>query len=137
MKDKGIVSSLLGIVLFLGGMIIYAKSGSFLGGIPIIIGAALFYLGWHGTRTALIIFGHVCIVMGCLLITQGLYLLPHSKPILSHILFRPLFWGLICLFGGICANFHGFCSCVRAQKNLRNNQKQSKEKIGDRDKKTT
>ncbi|MCD4828946.1 MAG: hypothetical protein K8R90_05900 [Candidatus Cloacimonetes bacterium] len=63
-------------------------------------------------RGTTIFIGHLFVVTGCFLITWGIYLLPVSEPILSHILLRPLFWGLICLFGGICAIYHGFCRCV-------------------------
>ncbi|TET23391.1 MAG: hypothetical protein E3J78_02305, partial [Candidatus Cloacimonadota bacterium] len=63
-----------------------------------------------------VIFGHACIVLGCFLITWGLYLLPYAKPTVLHVLTRPLFWGSFSLLGGICANFHGFCQCIRRQK---------------------
>jgi len=53
------------------------------------------------------------ILLGCFLITWGIYLLPYSQPTLAHIFFRPLFWGLFSVMGGICANYHGFCRCVR------------------------
>ncbi|MBC7217752.1 MAG: hypothetical protein H5U36_06325 [Candidatus Caldatribacterium sp.] len=66
-------------------------------------------------RRGLLLFGHACIVLGCFLITWGMYLLPVSKPTLSHILTRPLFWGFFSLMGGVCANFHGFCRCVRRE----------------------
>ncbi|MBN2416067.1 hypothetical protein JXO52_09505 [bacterium] len=52
------------------------------------------------------------VVSGCLLVTWGIYLLPVSRPVLAHIIFRPLFWGLVTIFGGICAIYHGFCRCV-------------------------
>jgi len=72
-------------------------------------------VGAMKNRAALLLFGHACIVLGCLLITWGVYLLPVSRPVLSHILTRPLFWGLFSLMGGVCANFHGFCRCVRGE----------------------
>lgn len=78
-----------------------------------LIGLALIYTGWKRDRRAMVILGHACIVVGAYLITWGLYLLPVSSPSLLGILGRPLFWGLFCLFGGVCAIFHGFCSCVR------------------------
>ncbi len=78
-----------------------------------LIGLALIYTGWKRDRKAMVILGHTCIVVGAYLITWGLYLLPVSSPSLLGILSRPLFWGLFCLFGGVCAIFHGFCSCVR------------------------
>ncbi|HOZ00591.1 MAG TPA: hypothetical protein PLG20_02155 [Candidatus Syntrophosphaera sp.] len=78
-----------------------------------LIGLALIYTGWKRDRTAMVILGHACIVVGAYLITWGLYLLPVSPPSLLGIFGRPLFWGIFCLFGGVCAIFHGFCSCVR------------------------
>lgn len=56
--------------------------------------------------------GHVIVACGCLLITYGLFLLPHAMPDLPHILGMPLFWGMFCLLGGICAIYHGLCNCV-------------------------
>ncbi|NLC11362.1 MAG: hypothetical protein GX767_03805 [Firmicutes bacterium] len=70
-------------------------------------------MGWQGGNKALIIFGHACIVIGCLLVTWGIYLLPYSEPTLAHILGRPLFWGFFSILGGVCANYHGFCRCLR------------------------
>ena len=90
--------------------------GGLWGMIPFLVGAALGYLGWRGDRTALVLFGHVCVVLGCFLITWGVYLLPYSEPTLPHIFGRPLFWGLFSLMGGICAIYHGFCQCIRIQK---------------------
>jgi len=80
--------------------------------IPMGIGCCLIYLGWRGGRAATILLGHAFIVAGCYLVTWGIYLLPHSDPVPAHIFGRPLFWGLISIFGGICANYHGFCNCV-------------------------
>jgi len=100
-------------VLLVGFGIFVLVQGSGLGGIvPLLIGASLLYLGFRPGRTALILFGHACIVTGCILVTWGIYLLPHSEPVWQHIIFRPLFWGLISIFGGICATYHGFCNCV-------------------------
>lgn len=116
MKPRSIVTVILGVLLAIFGivtLIMYPNPGSI---IPLLIGVALAYLGWRGGRTGLIVFGHTCIILGCFLITWGIYVLPYSKPILPHIFGRPLFWGLFSLFGGICANFHGFCQCMRRQK---------------------
>ncbi|MCP4581033.1 MAG: hypothetical protein GY839_05405 [candidate division Zixibacteria bacterium] len=62
-----------------------------------------------------LVFGHTCIVVGAYLITWGILLLPHSEPTMAHVFGRPLFWGIFCLMGGICAIFHGFCRCVTRQ----------------------
>jgi uncharacterized membrane protein HdeD (DUF308 family) len=116
MKVRSLTALILGIILFILGIVILVSSGSAGGVIPVLIGGALSYLGWRGGRIALIVFGHTCIVLGCFLITWGIYLLPYSKPTLSHIFTRPLFWGLFSLMGGICANYHGFCQCIRRQR---------------------
>lgn len=116
MKPQGWVGFILGIVLAILGVItlvIFKNPG---GVIPLLVGIGLIYLGWYGGRTGLIVFGHTCIVLGCILITWGIYLLPYSKPTLLHIFTRPLFWGLFSVFGGLCAIFHGFCACIRKQK---------------------
>jgi hypothetical protein len=116
MKIRKPVSFVLGIIFFIFGIFMLIIGG--IGGIvPLLIGASLIYLGWSGTRIATIIFGHTLVVIGCGLITLGIYLLPYSKPTLMHIFFRPLFWGLFSVFGGICAIYHGFCNCIRCPKN--------------------
>jgi hypothetical protein len=112
MKPRTLVTLILGIVLFLFGIYLLIFADPF-GVIPLLIGVSLAYLGWRGGRIPVIIFGHTCIVIGCLLVTWGIYLLPYSKPIFAHIFLRPLFWGFISIFGGICANYHGFCQCMR------------------------
>jgi len=108
------VGIIVGVVLAGFGLFGMIK-GAGLGGItPLLIGASLIYLGLRPGRTALIVFGHACIVVGCVLFTWGIYLLPSSQPVWQHIIFRPLFWGMISIFGGICATYHGFCRCVRS-----------------------
>jgi hypothetical protein len=96
--------------------------------VPLTIGCCLVYLGWRPSRVATIVFGHVTIVVGCFMVTWGIYLLPYSKPTVAHIFGRPLFWGMFAIFGGICAIYHGFCRCVMksdAQDNLRKAHNQS------------
>ncbi|MDD8019958.1 MAG: hypothetical protein PHU81_02065 [Acidobacteriota bacterium] len=73
------------------GLAAYKSLGAI---IPLLIGASLVYLGWAGNRTALLVFGHATIAVGCFLVTWGIYLLPSSQPTLIHILVRPLFWFL-------------------------------------------
>jgi uncharacterized protein YodC (DUF2158 family) len=68
--------------------------------------------GFRPGRASLILFGHACIVTGCLLVTWGVYLLPHSEPTLSHIFGRPFFWGPISIGSGVCVIQHGFCRCI-------------------------
>ncbi|MCF7858519.1 MAG: hypothetical protein K9N07_04230 [Candidatus Cloacimonetes bacterium] len=73
-------------------------------------------------RYGQIIFGHLAIVAGCMLVTAGIYYVPMIAesvkanngqiPILL-IFAMPLFWGFFSIFGGICAIYHGFCRCVR------------------------
>ena len=109
------VSTILGFLLILLGVWSLLRGAGPMGVIPALIGSALVFLGWRDDRIGTLIFGHVCIVLGCFLITWGIYLLPQSQPTLVHIFFRPLFWGLFSLMGGICANYHGFCRCVRSR----------------------
>lgn len=81
--------------------------------IPLAIGLSLVAMQFWRDRRATVLLGHVIVTCGCYLITYGIYLLPYAKPDPAHILGLPLFWGLFCLFGGICTIYHGFCSCVR------------------------
>lgn len=118
MKPHSLITLILGIILAVLGIITLVSSGNLSGIIPLVVGGSLCYLGWRGGRIALLVFGHTSIVLGCFLITLGIYLLPYSKPTLLHVFTRPLFWGLFSLFGGICANYHGFCQCIRGQKQL-------------------
>lgn len=119
---KAPVSFTLGAILFLLGIYSFITGGFIAGIIPFCFGVSLMYLGWKGGKTSLIIFGHTSIVLGCFMLTWGIYLLPHSEPTIGHILGRPLFWGLIAIFGGICANYHGFCDCIHKSINLRKNK---------------
>lgn len=111
-KSINPVTLVLGILLVLFGLWSLLLMHTWIGGMPAAIGASLIYLGLRPGRKATVIFGHIMVVCGCLLVTWGIYLLPVSKPVLAHIIFRPLFWGLISIFGGICAIYHGFCRCV-------------------------
>jgi hypothetical protein len=79
---------------------------------PWLYAIAVAGLAW-GTRAGRLVFGHLCVVAGCYLVTWGIYLLPQSSAEFSHILWgRPLFWGLFSIFGGICAIYHAFCRCI-------------------------
>lgn len=91
MKPHSLITLILGVILVAFGITILVKNGSGAGAIPLLIGGALCYMGWRGGRTALLVLGHVCIVVGCFLITWGIYLLPNSQPTFPHILGRPLF----------------------------------------------
>ncbi len=111
MKPKRIIPAILGMALIILclWLVIHKRLGGF---IPGAIGASLVYLSYKPGRAATLVFGHICVVIGCVLITWGIYLLPSSQPTAAHIFGRPLFWGLFCTFGGICAIHHGFCRCV-------------------------
>jgi hypothetical protein len=113
MKPKSWISFILGIILFAIGVWNLAAYKSLGAIVPLLIGGSLAYLSWSRSRTATLVFGHTTIVIGCFLVTWGIYLLPSSQPTFAHILGRPLFWGFVSIFGGICANYHGFCACVR------------------------
>jgi hypothetical protein len=121
MKNQSVISLLIGLGLlvfavyhFIIGLLLWAV-------IKLIIGGSLIYLFFNNSRTGLIVFGHMAILAGCLLLTAGIYYVPmiagsiqRGNPLsLGLILAFPLFWGLISIFGGICAIYHGFCKCVR------------------------
>ncbi|MEO0102094.1 MAG: hypothetical protein ABIK81_00120 [candidate division WOR-3 bacterium] len=112
MRPKSLITFILGGAVFIFGVYGLVCS-DFIGIVPLAIGISLVYLGWRGGRQALAIFGHTVIVVGCFLVTLGIYLLPYSKPTLFHIFTRPLFWGLFSILGGVCANYHSFCQCMR------------------------
>lgn len=52
-----------------------------------------------------LIVGHILLVIGCYFTAWGIYLVPKSSPTLKDIFARPLFWGLIIIFGGLCFIF--------------------------------
>ena len=112
MKKKPL-TIVLGILLTGGGVFLLILGTGIAGAILIPMGFALLLIGFKPGRTSTIVFGHMSIIAGCILVTWGIYLLPYSQPRLADIFLRPLFWGLFAIFGGICANYHGFCSCVR------------------------
>lgn len=114
-RINGPVVFIIGLLLVALGAYVVVAARTSHGLVPFLIGCALAYLGWRGGRTPTIVLGHALVVMGCYMLTWGVYLLPYSKPIPAHILGRPLFWGFITLFGGICAIYHGFCNCVRSR----------------------
>lgn len=112
-RVNGPITFILGLLLIALGAYVVVAARTSHGLVPLLIGCALAYLGWRGGRAATIVLGHALVVMGCYMLTWGIYLLPYSQPIPAHIFGRPLFWGFITLFGGICAIYHGFCNCVR------------------------
>ena len=111
----GRITAALGIVLLAVGVLASAKASLMGGLVPVVIGLALIFLAFKRTRVGTLVFGHTCIVTGAYLITWGILLLPHSQPHIAHVFGRPLFWGIFCLMGGVCAIFHGFCRCVTKQ----------------------
>ena len=116
MKVRSWVTLVLGAVLIVLGVLTCISTANPGGAIPAAFGAALAWLGFRGGRVAVLIFGHTCIVVGFVLITWGLYLLPHARADAAHIFGWPLFWGMVAVGGGVCANYHGFCKCIRGPK---------------------
>lgn len=112
------VGTILGAVLFLLGIAGLASKGGPGAFIPLLIGASLIFLGIKGGRTGIIVFGHVCIAVGAFMIAWGIYLIPVSQPTVAGILAKPLFWGIFSLMGGVCANYHGMCACIRNRRGL-------------------
>uniref|UniRef100_A0A7C4Y630 Uncharacterized protein n=1 Tax=candidate division WOR-3 bacterium TaxID=2052148 RepID=A0A7C4Y630_UNCW3 len=117
MRPKSVIIFILGIILIIAGVTNFLLNKNTFLLITAIYGISITYLGLKKSRTALAIFGHTCIIMGCFLITWGFYLLPFAKPEIACIFGMPLFWGLLSLFGGICANYHSFCKCISLPKN--------------------
>lgn len=109
------ITAALGIILVGLGIFLLINSIHMGAVIPVLIGGSLIYLAFSGGRVATLVFGHTCVIVGAYLITWGVMLLPVSEPTLAHIFFRPLFWGIFSLMGGICAIVHGFCKCVSKQ----------------------
>ena len=109
------ITAALGIVLIALGVYALIVSGNFGSLVPTVIGGALVFLAFRRGRVATLVFGHTCLVTGAYLITWGILLLPYSEPRMAHIFGRPLFWGIFCMGGGVCAIFHGFCRCVTKQ----------------------
>lgn len=109
-------SLVLGVLLFAMGVLGFVGGAGVNSAIPTLLGLALIHLALKGGRKALVVFGHTSIVIGCYLTAWGIHLaqIPGSAPTALQILGMPLFWGLFSILGGICANFHGFCSCVRS-----------------------
>jgi hypothetical protein len=109
------VGTILGLGLVLLGLAVMLTVSGLGGVVPLAIGLGLMFTSWQGGRVGMIVFGHICIVLGCFLITWGIYLLPFSQPTIKDIFFRPLFWGMFSVMGGICSIYHGFCGCVRGR----------------------
>jgi len=114
MRPVAIVNIILGVLLAAFGLVLLIGARQPAGIIPLIIGATLSYLGLRPGRVALVIFGHGCILVGCMLVAWGIYLLPHTPATFGMVFFRPLFWGLFSILGGVCANYHAFCHCLRS-----------------------
>jgi len=123
MKSSGIVGMILGLGLLAFG-IYHLIIGMYLWAIiKILIGAGLIILKFVKNRYGTIIFGHITVVAGMMLLTAGIYYVPMiAKQIektgelkIIYIFAMPLFWGFFATLGGICAIYHGFCKCVRKE----------------------
>ena len=111
MIPKYVIAAITGLLVFVLGLFFVIYYRSAYGTLPTLIGLSLIYIGYKPGRAAVIVFGHLCIVVGCFLTTLGIYMLPYCKPTFAHVCTRPLFWRLFSIFGGICAVYHGFCHC--------------------------
>ena len=121
MKTGGIVGLILGLGLLAFG-IYHLIIGMYLWAIiKILIGAGLIVSKFVNNRYGTIIFGHMTVVAGMMLLTAGIYYVPLiAKQIektgelkIIYIFAMPLFWGFFATLGGVCAIYHGFCKCVR------------------------
>jgi len=113
MKIKQPIGFSIGIFLLLMGLAMLILLGKLAGIFPLIVGISLIGTGFTKGRKMTIILGHMFILIGCILVTWGVYLIPHTGASILYVFVRPLFWGLISIFGGICMIYHGFCACVR------------------------
>ncbi|MBN1127134.1 MAG: hypothetical protein JXA82_19180 [Sedimentisphaerales bacterium] len=113
MKGMRIILFILGVALTLFGTFLLVEGGITGCISPLALGSSLVLMCHFRTRGTILIFGHTCIIVGCYLVTLGVYLIPQCQPMFRDIVRMPLFWGLFSIFGGICANFHGFCRCVQ------------------------
>ena len=113
MKIKNPIGFILGILLAIMGLVMLIILGVLLGIFPLIIGISLIATGFTQGRKVTIILGHMFIVIGCVLFTWGIYLIPYTGASIIYVFIRPLFWGLISILGGICMNYHGFCACMK------------------------
>lgn len=121
MKSSGIVGLILGLGLLAFG-IYHLIIGMYLWAIiKILIGSGLIISKFVNNRYGTIIFGHMTVVAGMMLLTAGIYYVPLiAKQIektgelkIIYIFAMPLFWGFFATLGGVCAIYHGFCKCVR------------------------
>ena len=121
MKSGGIVGLILGIGLLAFG-IYHLIIGLYLWAIiKLLIGSGLIVSKFVKNRYGTIIFGHITVVAGIMLLTAGIYYVPIiAKQIektgelkIIYIFAMPLFWGFFATLGGICAIYHGFCKCMR------------------------
>lgn len=122
MKIGKIITLVLGIGLLVYSAVHFVQGYILWAAIKLIIGAGLIKISFIKNRCGQIIFGHLVIVAGCMLVTAGIYYVPmiaesiklnNGEISILYIFAMPLFWGLFSIFGGICAIYHGFCKCVR------------------------
>lgn len=92
--------------------------------LKLLISIGLLFTVFSRKRSGLVIFGHIAIVAGSILLTAGMYYIPYTTEVIKNnqgqiplglIFGLPLFWGFISVLGGICAIYHGFCQCVRRE----------------------
>ncbi|MDO9576709.1 MAG: hypothetical protein Q7J16_02365 [Candidatus Cloacimonadales bacterium] len=122
MKTGKIITLVLGIGLLIFAIYHFVIGIYLWAVVKLIIGAGLIVITFMKNRYGQIIFGHLAIVAGCMLVTAGIYYVPmvaesvkanNSQISIAYIFAMPLFWGFFSIFGGICAIYHGFCKCVR------------------------
>jgi len=113
MKIKQPISFTIGVLILLLSLYMLIFLGTLAGLFPLFISASLVFASFYQGRKVTIILGHMFIVIGCILVAWGVYLLPYTGASIVYVFVRPLFWGLISIFGGICMIYHGFCACVR------------------------
>lgn len=125
MKTGDIINLILGIALTGYAILHFIEGIVFWAFIKLLIGSGLVTITFVKNRYGQVIFGHITIVAGCMLLTSGILMVPllaeaiqanGNRIPLSYIFGTPLFWGLFAIFGGICATYHGFCRCISGRK---------------------
>ena len=93
MRIKQPISFVIGILILLFALYMLIFLGKWAGLFPLFISVSLIFASFYKGRKVTIILGHMLIVIGCILVAWGVYLLPYTGASLIYVFVRPLFWG--------------------------------------------
>ncbi|MFP4458740.1 MAG: hypothetical protein ACLFSQ_04020 [Candidatus Zixiibacteriota bacterium] len=122
MKKSSIISLIIAIGLLAFAIYHHAIGMHMWAIVKDIIAVGLLFIVFKPGRIGQIVFGHIAIVAGAMLITGGILIAPFFTEAIRQnngnitplqIFANPLFWGFISTGGGVCSIYHGFCRCVR------------------------